>query len=90
MIRNYFKLLFGTRGTSRKLNETYFLQRRNKGKDLYPGEPHRVLLGFPVFVEHVRHVQLISIIDFGGVLSISAFCVCGTNKLVNIILQGTP
>ena len=34
--------------------------------------------------------QLISIIDFGGVLSISAFCVCGTNKLVNIILQGTP
>ena len=57
VIRNYFKLLFGTRGTSRKLNETYFLQRRNKGKDLYPGEPHRVLLGFPVFVEHVRHVS---------------------------------
>ena len=47
----------GSQGSSWRWNETYFLQRRNKGKDLYPGEPHRVLLGFPVFVEHVRHVS---------------------------------
>lgn len=41
-------LPFGTQGRSRRLNEAYFLQTRNRkqGKVLYPGGPHMVLCHF--------------------------------------------
>ena len=48
LISNCLNLPFGTQERSRRLNEDYFLQIRNRvhGKDLYLGGPHRVLQGF--------------------------------------------
>ena len=48
LISNYLKLPFGTQGRSKRLNEAYFLQTRNRGhrKAFVPGDPHRVLLSF--------------------------------------------
>lgn len=48
LVSNWLKLLFGTQRRSRRRNEAYFLQTRNRGhrRDLYGGGPHRVLLHF--------------------------------------------
>ena len=57
LISNCLSLPFGTQGSSRRLNEAYFLQTRNRGhgKDLYLGGPHRVPLSFShVAKEHTE------------------------------------
>ena len=48
LISNSLNLPFGTPGGSRRLNEAYFLQTRNRGhrKNLSLGGRHRVLLHF--------------------------------------------
>ena len=45
LISNCLNLPFGTQGRSRRPRH-FFLQTRNTVRLLYPGEPHRVLLGF--------------------------------------------
>ena len=59
-------MLFDTEGSSRRLNQAYFLKTRNTGhrKDLYPRGTHRVLLCFtvphikiPKLQEDIKHTE---------------------------------